>query len=174
MRPALRAASVDGMHHERHSRCVPGLLGGMALCALLSAGCTYTATPVWVPGVGALQAEVVQDTVGRADALATEGRPGEGVALFEEALGRPGAPQAALRYNLALFVLRTDPNGKTRARAELEKLLADHPRSPYQASAEALLSLIKEMASLQEDLRKIVDIDVEAERRRLEGGGPAP
>jgi hypothetical protein len=159
-------------------RCAAGL--GLALWTGLAPGCAAwdkafhrqaaevpaPASVVEVPDLEAPEADTPGD-VQRALALADAGRPEVALALLDAALKAESVPEDEGSPPIS------DKEG---ARNTLRELVKLHPDGARGRAAATLLSLLDKVeileadnASLHKDLKRLLDIDVEAQRKRQEG-----
>jgi tetratricopeptide (TPR) repeat protein len=168
-------------------RCAAGL--GLALWTGLAPGCAAwdkafhrqaaevpaPASVVEVPDLEAPEADTPGD-VQRALALADAGRPEVALALLNAALKAESVPEDEGLYWVAVLRLSPPISDKEGARNTLRELVKLHPDGARGRAAATLLSLLDKVeileadnASLHKDLKRLLDIDVEAQRKRQEG-----
>jgi tetratricopeptide (TPR) repeat protein len=114
--------------------------------------------------------------VQRALALAAAGRPEVALALLDAALKAESVPEDEGLYWVAVLRLSPPISDKEGARNTLRELVKLHPDGARGRAAATLLSLLDKVeileadnASLHKDLKRLLDIDVEAQRKRQEG-----
>lgn len=169
---------------------------GLALWAGLAPGCAAwdrlvhpratppapaaQAAPGEAPAVEAPEPDGRGD-VQRAVALADAGRPEVALALLDAALKAESVPEEEGLYWVAVLRLSPPVSDREGARRALTELVQRHPDGARGRAAASLLDLLDEVdrlstenASLQKDLKRLLDIDVEAQRKRQGGGGTAP
>ncbi|MBI5137115.1 MAG: hypothetical protein HZA24_07225 [Nitrospirae bacterium] len=120
---------------------------------------------------------VPDDPVGGARLLAREA-PADAAALLRSALAEGRAPADALLFELGLVLLAPGIDDRPAARAAFDKLISAHPASPHRAAALGLRALLDQAkalqadnAALRDDLKRIMDIDLETQRQRRGTGG---
>jgi len=131
-----------------------------------------------VPAVGSGPAAPTD--VQRALALADAGRPEVALALLDAALESETVPEDEGLYWIGVLRLSPPVSDRAGARKALADLVRLHPDGARGHAAVTLLGLLDkvdslegENASLQKDLKRLLDIDVEAQRKR-QGGAAAP
>jgi hypothetical protein len=122
----------------------------------------------------------VPTDVQRALALADAGRPEVALALLDAALKSETVPEDEGLYWVGVLRLSPPISDRTGARKALADLVRLHPDGARGHAAATLLGLLDQVdslgaenASLQKDLKRLLDIDVEAQRKR-QGGAAAP
>jgi TolA-binding protein len=90
--------------------------------------------------------------------------------LYEETIRRfPGDPaQDRALYGLGRLLVRADNPGRSYPRALLyfDRLLREHPDSPYAADAQAWRGLLAAYLARSQELERLKQADLELERRR--------
>ena len=121
----------------------------------------------------------VSPPVAEAMRLVDADKPRAAMVVLEKAIEAAEGPEDELLYRLGMLRLSPMITDHAGARAAFSRITDGYPDSPYRDAARAILGLIDQMdaykaenASLREDLKKILDIDLEAERLRR-GGPPA-
>jgi len=170
-------------------RFAPGL--ALALWAGLAPGCAAwhqalhhkdgsPAAAEMTPAVGIARSDSPGD-VQRALALADAGRPEVALALLDAALKSETVPEDEGLYWVGVLRLSAPVSDRDGGRRALTQLVRLHPDGARGRAATALLSLLDEVdrlgtenASLQKDLKRLLDIDVEAQRKRQGGAAPPP
>jgi len=170
-------------------RFAPGL--ALALWAGLAPGCAAwhqafhsgeapPAAVVEAPEVGVPGSDSPGD-VQRALALADAGRPEVALALLDAALRSETVPEDEGLYWVGVLRLSAPVSDRAGGRKALAQLVRLHPDGARGRAAATLLTLLDEVdrlgaenASLQKDLKRLLDIDVEAQRKRQGGTAPAP
>lgn len=119
--------------------------------------------------------------VERALALAGAGQPRDAVGVLEAALQTGAAPEEEALYWLGILRLALPVPDRAGGREALERLARRFPDGARGQAASGLLTLLDELdrltadnAALREDLKKLLDIDVEAQRKRRTPGTTAP
>jgi tetratricopeptide (TPR) repeat protein len=142
-----------------------------AMAASLVAGCALPHKP-WRRTVldGGARA------VARADRLAGEGKWDEAHTLYEQVLkdDPDDATAAQALCGLGRLAVAPGPHQDYRvARVTFERVIADHPRSPWVWEASAWRALLKDLerrdaenAKLRGDLEKLKRLDMETEHRK--------
>ncbi len=94
-------------------------------------------------------------------------------ALIAAAMAEPRVNEDDLLYQMGLLLLSPEIADRDGAERIFRRLIKRVPTSPYQRAAKTLLSLLAQLdelesnnKSLREDMRKILDIDLESERLR--------
>jgi hypothetical protein len=162
---------------------------GLALWAGLAPGCAAwdkafhrqaaeVPAPAPMVDISDMQAPEA-DTPGdvqRALALADAGRPEVALALLDAALKAESVPEDEGLYWVAVLRLSPPISDTEGARHALRDLVQRHPDGARGRAAATLLSLLDKVetleadnASLHKDLKRLLDIDVEAQRKRQEG-----
>jgi hypothetical protein len=127
--------------------------------------------------------EGVRETgaVERALALADAGRPQAGLILLKGALQAGTAPEEDALYWIGMLSLAPPVSDRAGGREALAALVKRHPDGARGRAAAALLALLEEVdrleaenASLHQDMKQLLDIDVEAQKKRRGGTGAAP
>jgi hypothetical protein len=168
----------------RPDRASPG--GGrlglaLALWAGLGPGCAPLFPPTPAPAVAegsrpALAEDVAHEPVSRALDLADAGRPEAALALLDAALKAGTAPEEETLYWIGMLRLAEPVGDRVGGREALTRLADRYPEGTRGRAAAALLTLLDEVdrlaadnAALHRDLKQLLDIDVEAQRKRREG-----
>jgi len=168
-------------------RKVAHVLSVTALAVTLS-GCTLlqprpagdagqdTAAPVPATANAVQPPPVRVAAVDGARSLVSKGRHQDAVAELERALARKSGAEDVLLLELGMVLASPEVADYPRAREVLNQLLKKHPRSTHRHAAHALADLLEKLdklnadnEALRQDLKQILDIDLEAERRRRGG-----
>lgn len=166
---------------------------GLALWACLATGCAAWTRAHTHPGEAPPPAPVAEvpevsppeaDSLGdvqRALALADAGRPEVALALLDAALKAESVPEDEGLYWIGVLRLAPPISDRAGGRQALADLVARHPDGARGRAAATLLSLLDDVdrlsaenASLEKDLKRLLDIDVEAQRKRQGGGAATP
>jgi outer membrane protein assembly factor BamD (BamD/ComL family) len=149
-------------------RSLAGLLALLLLSAC-SAG-SRDRTPSWNALVGGQADRLVRE----ADAQLSAGNPAAAIRLLEDVVRQ--FPEASIHdralYELARTLVLTGNGGRgyRHASAQLDRLLQEHPTSPYAPDARALWGVlaayVARAAELDRLLERLRTIDLEFERPR--------
>jgi hypothetical protein len=119
--------------------------------------------------------------VTRALALANAGQGFDAVRVLEEAVEAQDPPSVEALYWLGVLRLAPPVSDRAGGRDALERVTRREPDGALGHVAAGLLTLLDEVdrlgtdnAALREDLKKLLDIDVEAQRKRQAPGTTAP
>jgi tetratricopeptide (TPR) repeat protein len=137
--------------------------------AVLAAGCAGMRLP---GGLG--EGNSGARDVTRAASLAAEGRPRDARELYESVIRDHRKEPAAADALYGLAILQVEPKSPLRdysaARANFQRLLAEHPDSPHAAEARAWRAALGEIercstdaARLRQDMERLKRLDLEQE-----------
>lgn len=119
--------------------------------------------------------------VARALALAEAGQPRDAVRILEAAVEAGDAPEDEALYWLGILRLAPPVSDRAGGREALDRLARRHPDGALGHAAAGLVQLLDDVerlgtdnTALREDLKKLLDIDVEAQRKRQSPGATAP
>jgi hypothetical protein len=119
--------------------------------------------------------------VTRALALADAGQGFDAVRALEEAVEAADPPNVEALYWLGILRLAPPVSDRAGGRDALERVTRHDPDGALGHAAAGLLALLDEVdrlgtdnTALREDLKKLLDIDVEAQRKRQAPGTTAP
>ncbi|MFQ5508870.1 MAG: hypothetical protein ACE5FN_05990 [Leptospirillia bacterium] len=141
----------------------------MTLLVLLAWGCA----PGSLNRPGGLLVSPVSGVLAEARELAANDRPGEALARLQGALDRGVSQGDVVRFEMVMLLILPEVRDYDRAHLLADQIILQFPDSPYRQWARAMDSLIEDRAQLmqdreevREDLKRVLDIDVEAERAR--------
>jgi len=121
-------------------------------------------------------ADTPATSVEGARALVAKGRHQEALAALDRALSQHKGQEDAVLMEKAVILASAEVADYPHAQEALDLLLRKHPRSTYGPLAATLADVLARLRksaqdneALRQDLKQILDIDMEAERRRRSG-----
>ncbi len=150
---------------------------GLAATLALASGCANMEWQIPPPGPDEPPAIAAPQPVPQADPAQVAGEIMADVSdvkvLMDLAGVDPRVDEDVLLYQMGLLLLAPDRADSGGAKKVLTRLVKQFPNSPHRRAADTLLALLARLnaleadnASLHEDMRKILDIDLESERQR--------